>query len=467
MKSFYNLLSLFFTFSAFSIVEIDTEFDPVPLIEISVTIPMGTFHETPHKKVAANFFADIFDYGSNQIDRKAFKEKLAAFGATQSLSSGPYYTQWSLEFPFIQEKNYQELIDLLKEHWESPRFKVKEFELIKKQKLSGLHSSLESDYSTLSSSLRKILLLKSFGIHSANIEDYERLRLEDIVEHHAKLKKIDSAWASYLGPKEQIVLTKKIILEVFPQFKKAAVRKRKKVLKSLSKKEFKMKPIKNFILIDKAGQNQNIIELYMIRDAPLKKEQEINRQFSHHVLTDSGLDAVVYEELRGKSGLAYSVSSVGDKSLERAVLGFLSNPQQKKQKKTFEVFEKLYRKLYLDKSMLDDLKATQLEQKLTSMKNAYILQNATPSSRLALRRAVVTDQISQDYLEKSPQKWKSSLEDIKNFMASFQNKSSILLGAVGDKKNLAPLIQKHFPEFKIITIPYKKSIHEATYSSLK
>jgi hypothetical protein len=84
-------------------------------------------------------------------------------------------------------------------------------------------------------------------------------------------------------------------------------------------------------------------------------------------------------------------------------------------------------------------------------------------SRLSERRAVVTGLMSAKMYKEDPENWDVERDDIQKLFKKHWAQSMTVAAFVGEAKELKPLIEKRFPGYSIVVIPYKKTILEETY----
>ena len=102
-------------------ITLDVEPDPLPLVAITVVIPAGFEVAAADEAGAAILMGDVLDAGTEKLDRQAYLDRLATFGASHNFSVSNLYSVWTLSFPVVEGKDYAALTTLLSENWHRPR----------------------------------------------------------------------------------------------------------------------------------------------------------------------------------------------------------------------------------------------------------------------------------------------------------------------------------------------------------
>jgi hypothetical protein len=197
----------------------------------------------------------------------------------------------------------------------------------------------------------------------------------------------------------------------------------------------------------------------------IAKDLELPFQFSDYLLVSNGLDAYFASVIRTEKGLAYYANSAGSRYRGNPLMSLISNPQRNKQEEAFKTFNELINGLFEKNQNISLINDNHFDRSFVSFKNSRSLDFSTPSARLSRRQAVVVGSESFEYALSRGNDWKVDRKKIASLANNLWKNSTILFGAVGDSAELKPLAQKYFPEYKVVVIPYLKSISESAYNN--
>jgi zinc protease len=467
-----NVLSPFFCFllvlwsfsSARAAIYVDQESDPFPMFEMTVVFPVG-FEALKKEEIGvANLIPDILESGTLQMDRQTFLDKLAAFGANIDFTVGNQYTHYSLSFPIVKGKNYDELVQLLRDNWKTPRFEEKTFEISKTKLRSALQASLDADSSLVSSTLRRWINRYSFQGFPVSIEALDRITLPQTAKiFERNFSKSKNIWVGLVAPLVASELTEKILTQVFSNQGKIIRGPYLKKMLSLNEKAMKPSLKREVLIIDKDQRTQLVTSVVAVAKEALKPSEELAFFFGNHILFDSGLASIFADEIRTKRGLAYSVGSGLKQLYTLPVLSVSMNPVREKSAEGIEVLAQLLRDSFENGKAIQELPQDVFDRQLRSFRNSKVLGQVTPASRLAERSKVVQGEVSAEFYSSDPLSWNIGRDEIAKNLGNLWKKSAIVIGFVGEAKELQPLVEKYFPDYKIKIIPYQETISEKSY----
>jgi zinc protease len=445
-------------------IYLDQEVDPLPMVELSVSIPAGFEARSLDDSGAAHVLADILEGGTSKLTRQEFQDRVAKFGASVDFSVSNQYSDYSLSFPVVNGKNYDGLIELLKDNWQSPRFDQQNFEVARTKLGSTIQSVLDSDFSLAGSTLRRHINRAEFGGFPLYLDRLDKITLDKSKEVYERdFKNAPSVWAGVVAPASSTELVKKILSQVFSAQGAIVEGHYLRKLSTVSAKTKFPSSSRKVLIIDKDQRTQMVTSLIAVSSDPLSKSNELAFMFGNHVLFDSGLASVFSDEIRSKRGLAYSVGSSLKQIYERPVLSVAMNPVREKQEEAMKTLSELLDTSFETGKLFDELSDDVYARQLRSFKNSKILSQSTPASRLAERSAVVTGAITKSFYESDPQKWNPSKRDVKKALLRVWKSSAIVVSFVGEAKELRPLVEKYFPNYAIKVIPYRETILSQTY----
>jgi hypothetical protein len=109
-------------------------------------------------------------------------------------------------------------------------------------------------------------------------------------------------------------------------------------------------------------------------------------------------------------------------------------------------------------SVIDEIPEERWATQWQSFLYGRLLDRSSPGGRLAERMEVAVGQLSPKLYSREITKWKTSRSDVKNALRGTWADSVVIGAVVGDAKELRPLVEKHFPSYRTVEIPYRESI---------
>jgi predicted Zn-dependent peptidase len=467
MKKYLFLTTLLFSsVTAQASIYLDLEEEPLPLIDLQIVLPIGFEAKAQNESGAASLLSDIFESGTKNKTRQEWLDALGAYGAEFDFSTSNQFSYININFPVVEGKNYDGLIDLFSEVWNSPRITNESFDLARTKLLAALTSSLDSDEGLAAATARRWTNRKAFGGFPVFIDTVSALNIETVQKVFDRdFKKSPDIWAGAVAPKSTLPLLSKMLKKIFTEQGSVVTGKRWQALKaSHSPKNSIDKASKTLLLIDKSGRNQSVTTLMSFAPKKLAESSELAFLFGNHILTDGGLGAYMPEEIRTKRGLAYSVSGVSHQYLGSPVLGFSMNPVKEKSQEAFEVASQMIESSYVKGSLFEELPQDFWDRQWNSFKYEKILGQSTAGERLAERMAVIVGSLSSTLAESQPSDWKVTRSEVKKLFSELYNQSFTVAAVVGNAKELKATLEKNFKGFEIKVIPYKESILSKTYN---
>ncbi|MEO5667123.1 MAG: hypothetical protein ABIR96_03615 [Bdellovibrionota bacterium] len=456
---------LFSVRAAQATVYFDREYDPLPLFSMQVLLPVGSLNKDPVEAAAMTLYSEIIEDGTETLEKQAFQDKLTSYGASVAFSVGRETSSWSLSFPIIEGRDYQPLLKILRENWARPRLNQATFDNAKSKLDSQMKASLDQDMGLASLAGRRFLGIQDFKLYPIFLEGLKVLTLDGLKKTvQSKVMAQPEVWVGYVGPKNQEDLAIDVVKAVFPE--QGAIKKGILDRSLVKSPAFASdKPMaKHAIIVEKPGRSQTIVFVNGIfRSFPKAMKEEIALQFGGHILGFSGLGSYFGDEIRNKRGLAYTVSPVQPFYLGKPAVGFLTNPVREKNAEALEVISDLLKSAYGEADVFKVLTDDVWNRQWQSFRYGHILDNSSVSARLALRQAVVEGTISPEFAKSEPSSWKATRDELTNYFRDSWASASSVIVVIGDSKELKPLLEKNFPDYKIKIINLKDTLSQKAY----
>lgn len=446
--------------NSFAKIYYDHEVHPIPFVDVTVMLPVGFETTKADEAGAANLLSDILENGTEKLDRQAYLDRLASYGASGSFSVSNQYSYIRVSFPLLEGKNYDGLIQVLAENWQKPRWTADNFKIAVLKMEAALTGALDSDMSLGISTARRWVNKKEFGGNPVFLDNLKKLDMAKVKSvFESRFKSVSEMWVGVVGPEDAAPLVKKIVASMFPAQGEVIPGMHLEEMKSVNQVDSsKAKVSKTAIIVDKPGRNQTVTSVTGIRLEELNPKDDLAFQFGNHILVDSGLGSLFGDEIRNKRGLAYSVSGVSSYYLSFPVLGFAANPVRDRTDEAFGVFAGLLKSSFDTASIFKEVPDELWDRQWKSFTYSRILDRSTPMGRLSERMSIVTGSQSADLYKTPVDDWKVSRGDIEKLFKNHWKDSIITLSFVGEAKELKPLVEKHFPGYSIKVMPYKDTI---------
>ena len=159
------------------------ESDVVPLVALAFTFEGGAAQDPPGKAGAMQMLARLLDEGAGPLDSDAFQERLAARAIELHFNAGPDATGGSLK---TLVKHAEEAFDLLRLALAEPRFDPAAIERVRAQMIAGLRYQ-QNDPGVLAT---KRFFAEAFPSHpygnptSGTVESVAAITRDDLVALH-------------------------------------------------------------------------------------------------------------------------------------------------------------------------------------------------------------------------------------------------------------------------------------------
>ncbi len=466
-RSILGIFSLASTLSGATLY-LDHEVDSIPVVSVTVVIPTGSLAYTREEAGVLSLVTDIFDQGNSELDRENFYNELARFGANTSFSVGGETTTWSMGFPYQGDRDYSRLVKILASQFQSPRFNADSLKLSKIKLKSTLQSALDVDTSLVRITSNRLRAIRDFGVVPVTPDLVDGITLERVRStfnnrYHREM----DAWVGFVGPKEALPMVETALAEIFPRY--GAIKRGilKTPLQLEARRKVDLAQYQTALIIDRKDRNQTVTSFTWLKEGtPKNFTDAISHNFGTYLLAGSGLNSFFGEEIRTKRGLAYAVGEIDDVYLGHSIVGILTNPQRARNAEATEVISDAIKNAYEDAGYFSVMDAKHWKVQFRSFQYNTILSERTADGRLYRRMLLAMGEMNPDFALSNSSSWKVTQKDAAQYYKSRFGGSSRILAMVGDVAELRPLIEKSFPYYKIISVPYRDLLQLKTLENL-
>lgn len=464
-KSWLLGLGMMSAMSAQAKIYLDTVVDPIPLVEIQVVLPKGTFNSDLKNMGAAEVLPLILESGSKNRNKQQLQDSLAAFGANISINVGSQFSYVNVEFPYIENKNYDELFSILKEAIFEPRFDEATLKLAKSKLRNSIESLVDKDSALLHSMIRDWQFFKVFKKKPMTLEDVDTLTLKEVQDFYLnKVLVTENAWIGLVTPPtaKDALVTRVAALFAKQGAVTEGVHLEPMIAQAKGQNDFK--PSKTFFIIDKKERTQTIFAVNALLSGDFKADHEMDFRMGNYVLVGSGMGSTLMDVIRTQNGFAYYVSPFESKLMGQPSFGFSTNPVSARSLQAFKTIADLIGTYYQDSkeafaTYKDDFWATRVQ----AFRYSEMMDRASEIKKLGRRKLVVLGEISPDYYKADPKKWQIKSKDVGSFFEGIFDKSMVVAGAVGDVNNLESIVKLNFPGYQVIKLSARDAITAKPY----
>lgn len=461
MKSFVYALSFFCSVS-WGQIFVDSETDPLPLLEMEILVPVGFEPANESEAGVGAVLGEMLDSGTQTLNRQQFSEKLAQFGASFGIEISHQESAIKLSFPILEGKDYAALRALVVENWLQPRFDEATLALAKTKLKSSMQGSLDRDFALAGNFLRRWIHHVQLGRRPTMIEDIDAVTLEAVRSFHAsRFMTQKEVWVGYVGPRSARSLVESMARGFFPKIEDVDDMEKPRPLKSIKESGRLIKQKPTLFILDKEGRSQSVFVLMAISDENLKGQQELDFGMGNHVLFGSGLASVFANEIREKRGLAYAVGTAGNSYQRKPVISLATNPLKDRSAEVMPLIAQLFDEEVSAGKRLRSYPKSEWELLSESFRNEQILGLSTPGGRLKHRQSVVAGDLSPELYRVRPDRWKLDQVRSADVLKRIFEDSNWNAAVVGDRAYLEPILRASFPKADIRVIPFRQSISKS------
>src|SRR5215469_11648463 len=355
----------------------------VPLIAMEYAFGGGAAQDPPEKPGVANMVASLIDEGSGDLDSRSFHEHLDRRAIELSFSATRDYFRGSLR---MLRDNRDEAFDLLHLALTSPHFDKSDVERIRSQIISGLHRDTSSPNALAS---RKLLQI-AFDDHpysrqaSGTLESVPGITVDDMKDYARRVIAKDTLKIAVVGDIDPATLGK-LLDQTFGGLPAKAD------LKPVPDVVAAKPPQRAFIPLDVP---QTVITFggpgFLRHDPNFMAAYIVN-----HIMGGGGLSSRLYQEVREKRGLAYSIYEAL-LWLDHSAL-FIGNTGTRADRAgdTVDDVEKEVRRIAEDGPTQQEL-----DEAKSYLKGSQMLQLDTSSKLASALLQYQLDKLPIDYLDK-------------------------------------------------------------------
>jgi predicted Zn-dependent peptidase len=443
---------------------LDVEADPLPLVDITVVIPAGFEAAKPEEAGAAILMGDVIDAGTQKLDREAFLDRLASYGASHDFTVSNLFSVWTLSFPVVDGKDYAALGALLADNWKAPRLTTKTFRIATRKLESSLKGSLDADMGLGVSTSRRWINSRHLGGHPITVDSVAKLERKTLaMVWDRDFLAAPEAWAGVVAPPSSLPLVKTILSSVFARQGAIVEGAPPRPLALRTIPADGLRPEKVFLILDKPDRTQTMTSVIAVSSMRHKWQDELAAAFGNHVLVDNGLGSIFGDEIRTKRGLAYAVSGVEPRFLGFPSVGLATNPVRPKTDEALGVVAGLVTAAYEKGSLIDELPTESWTRQWKSFIYGKLLERSSPDGRISERMAVATGDLSPKLYERDVDDWRTDRLAVTTTLRKTWAESVVVGAVVGQAKELRPLVEKHFPGYRVVVIPYRDAVRSKTY----
>ncbi|HVJ64314.1 MAG TPA: hypothetical protein VM901_03570 [Bdellovibrionota bacterium] len=446
-------------------IYLDSVKDPLPLVEVSIVIPRGANNSDLKNFAAASIVDFVLESGTKARTKQELNDQLSAFGANMSMSIGTEFSYLNVSFPYLENKNYEDLFKILTEAFREPRFDKATFELAKKKLRSATLSMLDNDMSLARSMVWDWQFFKAYGRRPMTIEDIDTVALSEVQAfYNDKLLAAPDAWVGLVSPPQ--VKDKFAGLVAALLKKQGAVSEGEHLAPMINDRKApkKVAPSKTFLVIDKKDRTQNVFAINTLVTSEISASNEFDFRFANYLLIGARFGSVFYDVIRHQNGFSYNVTPFDNRLMGVPSFGFVTNPVAARAIDAYKTIGDLVENYYENSAegfgKFDDKFWT---SRLQSYKYSEIMGRSSEVKKLMRRKLVVLGEISPAYYKSEPNSWKVDKKDVLSTFTGLYDKSQVVAAAIGDGASLESLVKLNFPGYQVIKIPYQDTISSKIY----
>jgi predicted Zn-dependent peptidase len=445
-------------------IYLDVEADPMPLVEITVVVPAGFESARAAETGAAVLMGDILDAGTKRVARQAYLDRLASFGASHGISVSNLYSVWTLSFPLVDGKDYAALTALLAENWKAPRLTDETFRIAARKLEASLKGGLDSDMALGTSAIRRWINRNELGGQPITLDSLAKLERSTVATVWDRdFVGAQEIWAGVVAPSSSVPLVKSILASVFAAQGAVVEGAEPRPLAIREVSSAGLRPERVFLILDKPGRTQTMTSIIAVSPRRHTVREELAAEFGRHVLVDSGLGSIFGEEIRTKRGLAYSVMGVHPQFLGYPSLGMAANPVRPKSDEALGVIANLVSSAYERGALIDELPTETWTRQWQSFIYGKQLERSSPDGRIGERMSVAVGALHPKLYAEDLADWHTDRLAVTTTLRETWAQSVVVGAVVGEARELAPLVKKHFPTYQVVVIPYADSIRDKAY----
>lgn len=396
--------------------------DELPMAQFSIRIKGGMYLDDPAKVGTASLLDNMLMEGTANKTPAELEEAIGQLGARVSVFSSKEYITISGN---SLAKNYQEVLDLVKEIVLEPRWDEAEFERVKSSALNAIQQSNANPNAIASRVFNEVLYGKDHIFSnptSGTLASVSSITLDDLKEYYEKNFSPSIASFHFVGAIEKSDVIRS--LESFEDWMAKDV-------------EFPVYEINTqmdnsrLYFVDYPEAKQSVINIGRIA------MEEGNDDFAAAGVSNyrlgSGSGSILFKQLRLEKGYTYGAYSGYSRTMDGAVFQASSSVRTNVTKESVDLF----------KQLLDNYSNDFSEDDLNVTKNSILRSNTqsyeTYGSLLGILQNISTYDLDLDYIAKDEAKLKAmDLTEIKRLVDEFMNPDNLVYVVVGDGQTQLP-----------------------------
>jgi len=375
----------------------------VPVVSTSLGIKQGFAYETEKEKGISHFFEHLVFKGTKNRTTKEIGEAVEKKGGVLNAFTDEEVTAFWNKMP---REHFSIGFDIVSDLIINPLFKEKDFEREKLVILEELKMYKDNPSHYVLDKIKSLLYEKPFGISGiGTFDSLKNMKREDLVEYYKKNFRVNKMVLSVVGDLS------------FEDIEKMANNLSKEGIKSSKQKSIKPKKINKKFVEKRKGIDQASLAIG-IHVPPLSNDKRYCWDIFDAVFA-SGMSSRLFEEVREKRGLAYSVRSHFDRGKDYGYYVIYVGTTKDKVKKCKEIILKEFKKM----SQLSEKEFKEAKEQLIGLRKVGSEESVNVMNCL-MHEEVAKD--AKDFYKYEDKIRKVKLEDVRK-LGKIKDYSSIEL----------------------------------------
>ena len=392
----------------------------IPIISMRFAFRGGASLDPVGKEGLAEMTSALIDEGAGDLNSETFQRRLQDLSITLRFSAGRDTFSGNLT---TLTKNRKQAFDLLHLALTSPRFDAEPVSRIRSQLLSGLRSDLADPGTIAGRTLSKML----FPGHpygrpvEGSVKSIKAITATDLKGFTARRLAQDNLYIGVVGDISAEELAKKL----------------DKIFGSLPKKAA---PYVVADVVAKADGRTRVVDMAVPQSSIVFAQKGLKRNdpdfftayVLNHILGSGGLTSRLYDQIREKRGLAYSIGSYLYPMQHSALIYGSGGTANKRVGETIAVLKTEWRKM-----AEHGVTKTELADAKTYLTGSYPLRFTSSGNIASILVAVQVEKLGIDYLEKRNSLIEAvSLKQVNRLAKKLLDANSLTIVVVGQPKGV-------------------------------
>jgi zinc protease len=369
----------------------------VPIVTVSVSFQGGSVQDPPGKEGLANLISTLFDEGAGNLDSKAFQSRLEKLGTSLSYSDSRDHFSGTMR---SLKEDSNEAFDLMRLSLTELRFEENAINRMREALKSQIASDSNDASNKAASALRKSLFRGHPYARSArgSVKTLDGITRDDIVAHFGKLFARDNLTVAVVGAMSADE-TAAMLDKVFGSLPQKA--------ELVPVPPAQMQFGKRIDVEDSGTQIEISMALPAVtRDSP----RFFAAYLMNQILGGGSFSSRLYDEIREKRGLAYSVGSSLSTLDHAAYLTASSGTRADRADETLRLMREEIARMANEGPTQEELDAVK-----KYVIGSYAINNLDTSGKIAnVLISMQTEGLGIDYLDKREELINAvTLDDVK------------------------------------------------------